>query len=209
MLSTPPIGPSPRPARPVAVLLAAGQGERIGAPKALLDAGGGQSFLSRLAQTCRGAGLTPLAVVGAEAERVLALHPGLAWARNAEWPRGQLSSVRVGLAAALAQGAEQLVVHPVDAPLLRADSLAAVQAALAGAPVAIACRGGKAGHPVALTAAAARAVLASSAPTLAGALAELSCARVEVDDPAVGENVNTPADYLRLFGRPVALAGAP
>lgn len=189
--------------RVVAVVLAAGRGGRMGRPKALLDFSEGETFLAHLAAVLTRAGATPLAVLGAEAAAVRARHPGLWAVDNLAWESGQWSSARAGLEAALAAGAEQLLVQPVDAPRIQPATARAVLAALAHASAAVAHHRGVPGHPVALTAEGARAAVEGrSARHLGEALAALGAVAVELADAAVVENFNLPEEYARAFGRP-------
>jgi CTP:molybdopterin cytidylyltransferase MocA len=102
------------------VILAAGSGERIGGNKALLLDRRGATFLGRLASTFGSAGYDVIAVVGSDRSRVCEAHPRIAVAPNPGWRRGQLSSARVGLRAALMRNPEIVALHPVDLPLVRA-----------------------------------------------------------------------------------------
>jgi molybdenum cofactor cytidylyltransferase len=184
------------------VLLAAGEGRRMGGiPKALLRYEGSQSFLARLCATVREAGCEPLAVLGAEADRVRAAHPDLPSVVNPRWEDGQLSSVCTGLEAALDAGAELVLVHPVDMPEVRADTVRKVIAGVKGEG-ALPSYDGALGHPLALTAAGARLVLDSDAETLEDAIFRMHLQRVDVGDPGTAVNFNTPDVYERIFGRP-------
>src|SRR6185503_1697115 len=111
---------------------AAGEGRRMGLPKALLRYRGAESFLAHLAAVFSEASCEVMAVVGAEAERVQAAHPGLRAVLNPHWPEGQLSSVHAGLKAALQAGAELIVVHPVDMPDRRAETVTSLCRAVGG-----------------------------------------------------------------------------
>ncbi len=86
---------------PVAgIILAAGESKRFGQPKQLLD-WHGKPFVRQVAETALAAGLSPVVVVtGANAEQVEDAVQDLpvSIVRNADWPSGQASSVRVGLA---------------------------------------------------------------------------------------------------------------
>ncbi len=185
----------------VAVLLAAGEGRRMGLPKALLDAGGA-TFLEALSRTFEEAGCRVLAVVGADAATVRARHAGAWLVENAGWQRGQFSSARVGILAALEAGADAVLVHPVDAPLLRADTVRAVLGAMAGHDGAVPVHRGRPGHPLALTRKAAERVLAGDAPHLEAAQRGLDVVRVHVDDAGAIDDVDTPEAYEKTFGSP-------
>jgi CTP:molybdopterin cytidylyltransferase MocA len=136
--------------RIVAIVLAAGEGRRMGGPKALLPLEGG-SFLARACALFSAAGAPPVAVLGAGAERVReeAGIPGdVAVVVNERWPEGMLTSVWAGLDAAEARGAEAVLLHPVDNPFVAPATIAAVVAALAsGAAIAVPTHSGRRGHP--------------------------------------------------------------
>jgi CTP:molybdopterin cytidylyltransferase MocA len=137
--------------RLVAIVLAAGEGRRMGGPKALLPLGDG-TFLSGACRLFARPGIARVvAVVGAEAERVLAsggVPPEATCAVNERWREGMLTSVWVGLDAAEALSADAVLVHPVDNPFVAPETIDAVVAAMEeGAPIAVPSHGGRRGHP--------------------------------------------------------------
>ena len=182
----------------IAIILAAGESQRMGIPKALLAADDGSSFLGRLVQTFAACGVAPLVVVGAHAAQIQAAHPTLPFVLNPHWSQGQFSSVQVGLRAALAQGAQRLLIQPVDIPLISTTTVGHVTAALAQSPAVLASFKGKPGHPLGLQAAAARVLLASNARTLEEATH--TAVGMAVEDAAILDNLNTPEAYLLRFG---------
>ena len=193
-------------AKPIAVILAAGEGVRIGAPKALLQYSEGESFLFHIGGVFLSAGCDVLAVLGHDAARIEASHPDVRTVRNERWREGQLSSARLGIAAALEAGAATVLVHPVDMPTVGSRT---VHKLLARAPpdhATVPYFGGRPGHPLLLPRPCAEAVLRESAPTLEAALSSIGVDRVDVDDAGVTLNINTPEDYQRAFGRPPVLA---
>jgi molybdenum cofactor cytidylyltransferase len=183
----------------VAVLLAAGEGKRMGFPKGLLALPDGRSVLGRLAAFAAAAGYHPLIILGADAEVVAKHHPGLDWVVNTAWEDGQFSSVRLGLNEALRRGASHVLVHPADVPALEARVIRALEQGIDGSHAAVPEYKGKPGHPALLTADAAQAVLASSAPHLRAALAQLQAGHVAVDDPGILDDVDTPEAYTATF----------
>ncbi|HVE81974.1 MAG TPA: nucleotidyltransferase family protein [Myxococcales bacterium] len=189
--------------RPWAIVLAAGEGRRMGVPKALLRYDARHSFLGRLAAVFAEASCEVVAVVGAEAERVQAAHPGVRAVVNPHWTEGQLSSVHAGLKAALQGGADLLLVHPVDMPELRVETVQALCRRAAGEG-AFPMYDGQRGHPLLLTAAGAREVLEADADTLADATFRMHLQSVDVPDPGTVVNFNTPDMYVRVFGAPPA-----
>ncbi|HSK04950.1 MAG TPA: NTP transferase domain-containing protein [Kofleriaceae bacterium] len=195
-----------------AVILAAGAGTRLGgAAKALLPhaAHGGRTYLEVIAATARAVGLADgVVVVGPPYGDAVAGHAralGLRVAVNGEPARGMASSVAIGFAA-IADGdadADAAWLWPVDHPDVRADSLARIAAALDGHEVAQPRFEGRGGHPP-LIARAAWPRLAGCAAAPGGAravLAGLDVVAIEVEDPGVVRDVDTPAD--------AAMRGAP
>jgi molybdenum cofactor cytidylyltransferase len=194
----------------VAIILAAGEARRMAHPKALIEHEGGKSFLQSLASTFGKAGCAVLGVTGKDAEAVREQHPSLALVHSEHWQEGLLMSLKAGLSAALEEGAEVVLVHPVDMPAVRASTLKSLlkvrgeteeglRPEFEGAP----------GYPLVLSRAAAERLVASPAAQLEGALAEVKLRRVPVKDPGVVVNINTPDTYERLFGTPPKLAPPP
>lgn len=112
------------------LVLAAGKGRRIGAPKALLRRDGAL-LVEYAVRTLREAGCKPvLVVLGAAADQVrAAAELGEATVVvNRAWSTGVGSSLRTGLAAAAETGAEAVVVMPVDMPGLTAEAVRRVAA---------------------------------------------------------------------------------
>ena len=187
----------------VAVILAAGAGRRMGGTKALLRIGG-ETFLSRTARLLGRPGVASvLAVVGHEAERVAAggaLPAGVALVDNPRHLDGMLSSILCGLDEAEARGAEAVLLHPVDHPLVDPATVDRVVAALeAGAIVAVPTHGARRGHPGGFARAAWTALRAAPADRGARAvLADHSGWVVHVPgDPGCVAGIETPADYER------------
>jgi len=81
------------------LILAAGESSRMGSPKALLDFRG-ETFLDRLIARFSEFCVPVIVVIGSEAERIRSgvRHPERAlFAENADYRRGQLSSMPCGL----------------------------------------------------------------------------------------------------------------
>lgn len=190
--------------RVIAVLLAAGEGRRMGGSKALLHVRG-TTFLHACVSALERPAVTGIVVVtGHDAARVgtaLPSRPGIVVAHNPAYRDGMLSSVLCGLARAEALGADALLLHPVDHPLVEPETVDAVLAALAGgARIAVPSHGGRRGHPGGFARASWDAL--RSAPPGEGARAVL---RDHPDwivhvpgGPGCVAGVNTPADLDRL-----------
>lgn len=133
-----------------AVVLAAGRASRYGATKQLAELDG-RPLVLHAVDVARDAGLAPVVVVvGHDAAAVRAVLPdGVDVVDNPDFAHGQASSLRAGVAAVTASGADALVVLLADQPGITADAVRAVVAAhAAGAPVARAAYDDRPGHPV-------------------------------------------------------------
>lgn len=200
------------------ILLAAGQSSRMGRPKQLLD-WHGMPLVRHVADQALASGLAGLVVVvGAAADEVrAALAPAQNTARadgirppyamhiveNPDYAAGQAGSLRMGLAA-LPPGARAAVVLLVDQPLVTPELIDRLLAAYAADPEATAIvphHRGQRGNPVLLAAplfgelmglegdVGAREVLRSHADGVR---------RLELDDPAVTADADTPEAYETL-----------
>ncbi|HEX5474550.1 MAG TPA: nucleotidyltransferase family protein [Vicinamibacterales bacterium] len=192
-----------------AVVLAAGRSSRIGTPKALLTDGEGCRFVSRILATLERAGVDGAVVVVRAGDwevsgEVARAAPFATAVENEHPDRGQLSSLVVGLAAVDRPGIDGVLVTLVDVPLVRASTVAALLARARAEPAGVIrpAFAGRHGHPVIFP----RALFeplrhAESAKAVVQQHAAL-VRDVEVDDAGCVEDVDTPADYARLFGRP-------
>ncbi len=189
--------------RIVAIVLAAGEGRRIGGPKALLRIGA-STFLARAAALLARPGVAAqIVVLGHEADRVAAeggLPEGVTIVRNLRYGEGMLTSVLAGLEAAEAAAAEAVLLHPVDHPLVEPLTVDRVVGALeAGALIAVPSHAHRRGHPGGF-ARGAWAALRAISPRR-GARAVLAdhphwVVHVEGDAGCVA-GVDTPEDYAR------------
>lgn len=197
------------PQRAVGLVLAAGRGGRIGHPKALLEYDSGKSFLDILAAAIRKGGADVRVVLGYEAEAVRARHPELDFVVNEQWEQGgQFSSVKVGLKSLLEDGGfDRVMVHPVDMPAVRGSTFAALLKANFTSDGAVPEFEGATGHPLVLSANAAKAVVEmKDVPHLEAAQKNLKIERVKVRDPGVVVNFNNADIYQRLLGSEPHLA---
>ena len=188
-----------------AVVLAAGAGARMGRPKALIE-WRGRPFVRHVVALAEAAEASPIVVVeGAVSIPPAALGPAIK-VTNETWPEGQASSLRRGLAelARLTPGCAALVLT-VDRPHVRPATVAALAAAFRAAPTQIwqPTFAGKRGHPLVWPAALLPELLAlgpdASPRDLLGRPAVTLLRRsIEVDDPAVLDNLDRPDDLARL-----------
>jgi molybdenum cofactor cytidylyltransferase len=177
----------------------------MGRSKALL-APAGRSFLSRVTDALLKGGCDPVMVVvrdeaGGEATEARAL--GLQRVVNPDPSEGPITSLRAGLAA-LPADVTGCAWCPVDFPLVRSDTVAALLLSFAGAPdcIVVPSHGGRRGHPVVfprpLFPRLAEPGLAEGARTVVREHPHR--VTVAVDDPGILTDVDTPEDYRAAFG---------
>ncbi|HEX5749859.1 MAG TPA: NTP transferase domain-containing protein [Archangium sp.] len=196
----------------VAIILAAGEARKMGYSKALIEHEGGKSFLQSLASTFGKAGCSVMGVIGKEADAVRDQHPAIHLVENERWQDGQLSSVKAGLEAAFEDGADIILLQPVDMPALRASTLKSLIKAMGDSVEAIRPEfEGASGFPIILSRGAAERLRDrdSTETQLEVAVRGLQVRRIPVKDPGVVVNINTPETYERLFGSAPKLAPPP
>jgi molybdenum cofactor cytidylyltransferase len=195
----------------VAIILAAGEARKMGHSKALLEHEGGKSFLQSLASTFGKAGCGVIGVVGKDEEAVREQHPSLELVTSERWRDNQFSSVKAGLDVALEEGADVVLLHPVDMPAVRATTLKTLIKALGDSVEGLRPEFENApGYPLVLSRAAVERLRElGTADTLEGAVKGLQLRRIAVKDPGVIVNINTPETYERLFGSAPKLAPPP
>jgi molybdenum cofactor cytidylyltransferase len=188
------------------IILAGGDSSRMGSPKALLEDGQGQPFLTRIVESMGSAGLTGIVVVTGRHHDAIAdlvertgFRNAVRIVRNPNPSRGQLSSLLAGLEAS-PPDTEAAVVTLVDVPFVAAATIAAVigEWSRTGAPIVRPSFRGRRGHPVVFD----RGLFAElrQAPLDVGARAVVSAhydeiVNVPVEDPGCLVDVDTPADY--------------
>jgi CTP:molybdopterin cytidylyltransferase MocA len=190
------------------VVLAGGEGKRMGrVPKAGLQIGR-ETLLERAVRSLRQGGCETIVAIlpAGHAELVdLAEQAGVTVLFNPAPADGMFSSARIGLAHLLAEHADVavIVIFPVDHPEIQVETIATLVSA-AEKPRAAAVRpsySGRSGHPLVVTRALAEELTrVSPAETLREALTTCGARidTVSVVDPGVLVNVNTPGDLERL-----------
>jgi CTP:molybdopterin cytidylyltransferase MocA len=189
-------------AGPRVVLLAAGASERLGEPKALVDLGG-LSAIERLLAACGDP--APLVVAGAHFEAIHAAVSDRAEVINhTAWAAGRTGSVA---RAVTHLGESDLLLAPVDCPLVPAAVFDALRSAWRGAsspphgwlaPRDLAS--GRHGHPVCFGASLAlELTLMDPSHPLRGLRSKASpLLEVALDCPLILDDLDTPEDLMRL-----------
>ena len=187
---------------PVVVVLAAGRGSRFeGAVHKLRQSLGDESVLAATLAQVLQSGLPAVVVTTAElvpivqpliAARDIVLLPPIGSATRE--PLGMGYSIAAGVGAR--PNASGWLVLPGDMPLVQATTLQAVARSLGQHPVVYAQHRGRRGHPVGFAA-----ELYTELVRLTGdegarrLLARYPSQGLEVDDPGVLADIDTPADY--------------
>lgn len=185
------------------LILAAGKSSRMGSPKALLDLGG-KTALQRVIELHRNAGVDNLVVVtGQWSEKIVpaARALGAKAIHNSNHKDGMFSSILTGLAALKRPAA--VFVHPVDIPLVGPDTLERIIKAWSERREGVIrpSDGSRFGHPPLIDRGLIPAIEAwNGSQGLKGALRSLKDRTfiVEVDDPAIMWDMDTPGDHQRL-----------
>jgi molybdenum cofactor cytidylyltransferase len=196
------------------IVLAAGESTRMGQPKPLLPDGRGHLFVTRVLHTLASAGFRTATVVTgrlhAEIVHAVASDSPLGMtvtlARNENPGRGQLSSLVVGLDAAVKPGTRAVLVTLADVPFVAVETVRAVVDAYerTRAPIVRPARGREHGHPVvfdaSLVAELRRADENVGAKTVIRAHAA-EIAHVELHDEGAFTDIDTREEYARQVPR--------
>jgi molybdenum cofactor cytidylyltransferase len=191
----------------------------MGRSKAFLPCGAGQdTFLHRIVASLREGGVEDILVVGRpddveliDAVQLLAVP--VRFVPNPNHERGQLTSIVAGVNAIDRPGVGGLLVMPVDMPLVRPETFAAVLHASAAHPSAIvrAVCGGRHGHPVIFDRGSFD-PLRRAHPSVGAKAVLHACADrvldIEVPDDGVLKDVDSLDDYVAVFGQAPAPPGS-
>ena len=198
-----------------AVILAAGESRRMGSDKALLPwppVSPGQvaskTFLSAAIDSLALVSDSVIVVAGKNRESLapIVYANGASLAINHDPDRGQFSSLQTGLQQVLNRGRDAAIVTLVDRPPVNTTTIERLHAAFGSAIArwkwaAVPEYNGKHGHPIFLAREMIEAFLKAPATASARDVQHENrehIVYVEVDDPLVTVNVNTPEEYSAL-----------
>ena len=191
-----------------ATILSAGDSARMGYPKALLEFRG-RTFLQSILEASAALGIQRrIVVLGPSGDKILKNHDlddvTVVWTEK--FKAGPIGSIRAAIREIQPHPVEGLLVWPVDMPHV---TIATVELLLDGfragrSAIAVPTFEGKGGHPVIFG----RAVFEELLDTPDGEGAKPvvradpgRVLKVEVDDPAVVEDLNTPSEYQMMRRR--------
>ena len=193
-----------------AVVLAGGRSARMGTPKALLDFRG-EPFVVRILEAIEALDLKTRVVVvgpppdGTSVRTAIAAHDCTV-IENPDVEGGPIASLRRALEVLETLRPPAVLVWPVDLPHVHVATVERLVEAYRRrhAPITLPTFAGRRGHPVVWDASLFPELRSSVPATREGARAVLHAHAegtmlVPVDDPAVTDFINTPADYERLI----------
>jgi molybdenum cofactor cytidylyltransferase len=190
-----------------ALVLAAGRSRRMGTQKLLLPLGG-QSAIVRIVDALRQSPVDQVFVVlgpdGASIVRALAERP-VSWVINPNTESEMIESVRCGLRA-LPSACTAVLVALGDQPGITSEFVTRMICAFqqTGAGIVQPVHGGRQGHPLLIAMRYRDEILSChDGVGLRGLLqAHATDAKeIEIDDPALLEDMDHPADYAKLAAR--------
>ena len=193
------------------VILAAGESSRMGRDKALLawpPRAARGTFLSAAIELLQARSEMVIVVAGKNAESLQTIVDAAAGylVLNRHPERGQFSSLQVGLQEVLNRGRDAAIIALVDRPPAQERTLTRLCEAFSdvyehGTWAVVPEHGGHHGHPILIGREMIEAFLRAPAESTARDVEHSLPARilyVQVDDPNVVANINTPEDYERL-----------
>ncbi len=191
-----------------ATILSAGASARMGYPKALLEFRG-RTFLQTILDASAALGIRRrIVVLGPNSDKILQHHDlhDVTVVSTEEFDAGPIGSIRAAIREVQPHPVDGLLVWPVDMPHV---TIATVETLIDGftgsdASIAVPVFGGKGGHPVIFGRTVFDELLGAIGGKGAKAVVHADpsrVVRVEVDDPAVVEDVNTPGEYQTMMRR--------
>jgi molybdenum cofactor cytidylyltransferase len=200
-----------------AIVLAAGRSSRMGRAKAMLPAGDGHTFLTRIVRTFLDADVDDvIVVVGHDADAIAASfsESGLParFVVNRDYDRGQLSSLLAGLDVVDRPGVTAVLVTLVDVPLVLPATVRSVIDSYrrTRAPIVRPTSGDRHGHPLLID----RSVFGAlrAADPSAGAKPVVrahatAAGDIAIDDEGAFTDIDTEEDYRRTISAPGRFGG--
>jgi molybdenum cofactor cytidylyltransferase len=193
--------------RIAAIVLAAGMSRRMGSAKALLPLGD-RTLVEHVIDAVQRSGVVAriLVVTGCEADGIkasLSQFPGVEFVHNAHYETGEmLSSIQAGVRTLLTGDFDAFFVTLVDQPDVMPQTFRVL--ASQSANIVLPKYNRRHGHPVLIGMSAAQEILSlAHDQTLKAFISRHSneTREIEVDDPAILRDIDTPAEYQEAMDR--------
>lgn len=194
----------------VGVILAAGESKRMGQPKALLKIGE-RTFIDHIAASLTSSNLDLIYVVlGDQADSIAPVLPkNVQVVQHPNYREGQLSSLKAAIERAQYENCDGAVVTLVDHPLISPSLVGRLieNFYLSKKRIIVPTHQGKRGHPVLYSREVFSEILAAPQNVGANTIRETNLAHtleLEVNDPTILIDIDTPQDYERYIIRTLA-----
>jgi CTP:molybdopterin cytidylyltransferase MocA len=186
------------------IILSAGDSGRMGMPKALLPFGNQKlTFLEKILQSYRQAGINQIVVVvnSGLLRQIndLKLPESIQVVENLHPEKGRFYSLQTGMK--YVKTGSHVFIQNVDNPFIDQRVLNLMIENINGALVILPAFSGKAGHPVLIHPDVCESIIRSESleARIDCFLQDFPSLKVEVNDPGILANVNTPEDYRKAF----------
>ena len=191
----------------VGIVLAAGASQRMGSPKSLLCGTDGIPLAVKQAAVLMAGGCSSVAVVlGAEAEVICHKLPDdLAVVVNPRWAEGRATSLQAGANAFLEAGGWLFL--PVDAAGVKPETIRMILGAVENDPTAVwrPVHQGIKGNLLWISQESRAGLMQLPPGARVDEWAQPLARELEVDDPAILRNVNTPEEWAALVREDITL----
>ena len=185
-----------------ALIVAAGMSSRMGDFKPMLELGS-ISIAQRTVANFRQVGVDRIVMITGYNAEILERHlsgNGITFLRNENYASSQMfDSAKIGLEY-LKDKVDVILFTPVDIPLVSASTIESLIASSSG--LAMPVCGGEIGHPIKIASSLAEGIIGFEGEGGLKAALDSCCAEreyIEVDDPGILHDADTPEDYSSLL----------
>jgi molybdenum cofactor cytidylyltransferase/nicotine blue oxidoreductase len=189
------------------IILSAGDSGRMGMHKAMLPFGNQKlTFLEKIIKSYRHAGINQIVVVVNSGllrqiiDMKLKLPAGIQIVENLHPEKGRFYSLQTGLK--YVKTGSHVFIQNIDNPFIDQKVLNLMLEYINGALIAHPVFSGKTGHPVLIHPDVCESIISSECldARIDCFLKDYPSLKIEVNDPGIFANINTPEDYMEAFG---------
>jgi len=187
--------------KPAVIILAAGQSERMGTPKHLLQFSKGETFIEHIVSVYQRFQVSKIVlVVNEEAQifpEMFMNAEGIEIVVNGKIELGRFYSVKLGLQNVTGN----CFIQNIDNPFVNVGLLMSLKSGLEGSDYVVPVNNDKGGHPIFLSKETYESIAQESDTSnhLNNKLKSFNRGNVLVNDPYIAVNINTHDDYLKYF----------